>query len=370
MIQILSPIEHLLFPLLFLICIVMFTHVFRQMYHKTSIANERLSSNRLINILLIILVGSIFTLGYFITIRHVRDEEQKIKAEAKLTVSALKSAIESKISKIDAGVTAINGSPCFLDYLRNRSDEDLINTNAVLDRYQKAFNAYAVYLMDTAGTTIASSNRNSELSFVGKNYSFRAYFQKSKAGNQCSYFTTGVTTGKRGYFCSAPIKSKDNQILGVIAFKYDTEQLDSIFMLNPRAFLVDQNSMIFLSGSSDFNGKPLFPLTELQKQEITSKVHYKFNSLEPLIKEPPKTDHVLMGKHLFLASKTILYLPDWSIFVFSPKESVFKYYLLGFSFTVALILIIFSLINYLTSNRIREWAEDIFLSEKKISGYF
>lgn len=370
MTQILSQIEHLLFPTLLVIIVAMSIHFFRQMYPKKSIIYEKFAYSRLICFLMVFVLGTLFILGHFITSRLVRDEALKIKAEAKLTITAIKAALESTMSKIDAGVNAISGSPIIVNYLCDPSEDAIKSVNAVLNRYHDAFNAHAVYLIDSSGITIASSNYNTESSFVGKDYSFRAYFQESMAGKRSSCFAVGTTTGKRGYFSSAPVKSPDGKVKGVIAIKHDAEQLDSLFLIEPKAFLVDQHNMIFLSSLASFNYRPLFQLTDSQKQQISLLPHYRLNSFEPLVKRKISTDEIVVNGQMLLESKSALFLPDWTIYVLSPKESVFKYYLLGFCITLTLILCIYSIINHLVLKRIRGWAESVFLSEKRFQTIF
>lgn len=370
MIQILPQLEQILFPVLFLLIIAMSVLFYRQLYHKKSIIHEKFSYARIVFFLMIFSVGTLYIAGYFVTSRLVRDEILRIKSEAKFTVSAIKTTIESKISKIDAGITAISGSPAVINYLRNPSDTNLMKINSVLDRYQNAFDAYAVYLIDTAGFTLASSNRNTELSFVGNNYSFRSYFSNSLAGVKNSCFAVGMTTGDRGYFSAAPVKDISGNILGVIAIKYNAEQLDSIFTLNPRAFLTDENNIVFLSSCPSYNHRPLFPLNDHQKRIISYSPYYKVNSYEPVVHSKIATDETIINNRIFLESKAALYLPGWSIYVYSAKESAFKYYLLGFSITVTLILCVFFIINHLAFNSIRDWAKRVFLSEKRFQTIF
>jgi len=73
----------------------------------------------------------------------------------------------------------------------------------VTDRSDAAF----AFVIDTSGYTIAASNFEQRISFVGKNYGFRPYFSKAMSGNSATYFAVGATTGVPGYFVSEPIVS-------------------------------------------------------------------------------------------------------------------------------------------------------------------
>ncbi len=88
------------------------------------------------------------------------------------------------------------------------------------DRSDAAF----AFLMDSTGLTVAASNFEHRLSFVGKNYGFRPYFTKAMGGSSATYFAVGATTGIAGYFVSEPIV-QNGEILGVIAVKLEPQQL-------------------------------------------------------------------------------------------------------------------------------------------------
>ena len=64
--------------------------------------------------------------------------------------------------------------------------ETLAQANRVLDHFSDGQDGEVSYLVDNAGNTIASSNRQEPESFVGKNYAFRPYFQEAIQG-YCEY---------------------------------------------------------------------------------------------------------------------------------------------------------------------------------------
>jgi C4-dicarboxylate-specific signal transduction histidine kinase len=103
-----------------------------------------------------------------------------------------------EVEQAEEAVKAMSGSPWIGPALGSGSSQTLAQANAVLDRYQQRFGASVAYLLDTSGTTIASSNRGDPDSFVGQNYAFRPYFQEAMAGNAGRYFALGVTSKKRG----------------------------------------------------------------------------------------------------------------------------------------------------------------------------
>lgn len=78
------------------------------------------------------------------------------------------------------------------------------------NRYLKEINGLLkssdIYVMLPDGDTIAASNYDGPLSFVGENFSYRPYFQDAIAGRPGRFFALGTTSLKRGYYFSSPIR--------------------------------------------------------------------------------------------------------------------------------------------------------------------
>ena len=120
---------------------------------------------------------------------------QKNRQEASTTESYLL----DKITKIEQIAKSISGATWIAPALINPEvQENIDHANSVLDRYNKCFNTDVIYQLDSNGTTIASSNRNSPDSFLGKSYKFRSYFQEALSGEAGNYFALGITSNLRG----------------------------------------------------------------------------------------------------------------------------------------------------------------------------
>ena len=119
--------------------------------------------------------------------------------------------------------------------------------NALLRKATDRSDAAFAFLMDTSGLTIAASNSDQQVSFVGRNYGFRPYFTRAMAGSSASYFAVGATTGVPGYFVSEPIKEGDN-ILGVVAVKLEPQGLPVSWKTeNAVAVVTDALGVVILS---------------------------------------------------------------------------------------------------------------------------
>jgi C4-dicarboxylate-specific signal transduction histidine kinase len=83
--------------------------------------------------------------------------------------------------------------------------------------------AAAIFVMDPEGTCLASSNR----AFIGKNFSFRTYFQEARAGrtNTSDWFL-GAVTGTPRISSAAPIRTPEG-IAGVLVVEYLVEGIET-----------------------------------------------------------------------------------------------------------------------------------------------
>ena len=130
-----------------------------------------------------------------------------------------------------------------------KRDQDIKNANDVLDRYNSAMNTSVAYLMDTNGTTVASSNRNDPDSFLGISYRFRPYFQEAAKGQPYHYFALGITSGKRGFYASYPVHNPPGKVIGVVTIKRILMIWGSFSENTPFAFSSARRALFFCPAS-------------------------------------------------------------------------------------------------------------------------
>ncbi len=122
-------------------------------------------------------------------------------------------------------VRVLAGMPALVERLTIENNQPGA-VEILLDRFQQALGADVCYLMNRQGETVASSNRDDPDSFVGKNFSFRPYFQQAIAGHPATYLALGVTSGRRGAYSSHPVVDATGRIVGVAVVKASLEQVE------------------------------------------------------------------------------------------------------------------------------------------------
>jgi two-component system C4-dicarboxylate transport sensor histidine kinase DctB len=134
-------------------------------------------------------------------------------------------------------------------------------TNAYLKDVNALLKSSDIYVMTMDGQTVAASNYDTAISFIGENFTYRPYFQDAAAGRQSRFYALGTTSLKRGYYFGSPIEV-GGVIRGVIVFKVDIDSIeDSWRGGDDRIFVSDPEGIIFMTGSPEWLYASILPLT-------------------------------------------------------------------------------------------------------------
>lgn len=139
-----------------------------------------------------------------------------------------------------------------------------------------------VYLMDKRGVTIAASNWQDEITFIGRNFAFRPYFKEAMEGRPGRYYALGTTSGRRGYYFSYPVGAKGDT-LGVIVVKIEIDTLENDWGSNDSQLLVsDPDGVIFIATDPAWRYHMMVPLSEAGIARIRASRRYPDAGLEPI----------------------------------------------------------------------------------------
>lgn len=135
-------------------------------------------------------------------------------------------------------------------YLEVQNENTAI-LNELLENYNIADNYSAIYVLDTEGKTLLSTDPN----FIDKNYSFRDYFTAAIEGNNYLDVSIGVTSNELGYYISSPVYSEAGRIIGVTVLKLKPETIAETITNKlenlENIFLVDQFAVVIYSKNED-----------------------------------------------------------------------------------------------------------------------
>lgn len=289
----------------------------------------------------LILLFIVAVTGWFTT-EYLGDKARQEIIEYSESIVSLHSAhFTAEFENVEKAVGILSGSPYIASALLSGKDRDIANANSALDRYNSNTESSVCYLMDGNGKTIASSNRNDSDSFVGKSYQFRPYFTQAIKGARGSYFALGITSRKRGFYSSYPVRDGRGGIIGVVVIKLDIDPEEGHLKKYPLFFLVNPNGIIFISSNNEMNLKSLWPLSrETQLALLKSKQFGEKEFVAILPREVTNGMAIEYNEEDYLVSRKTINPEGWSIVFMSSSEKILIYKLVGLIMTILICAII------------------------------
>ncbi|MBF0517197.1 MAG: hypothetical protein HQK97_08785 [Nitrospirae bacterium] len=173
--------------------------------------------------------------------------------------------------------------------------EELRHPGQQLNEYLAQFNQdiglSIVFIMNKNGVVVASSNYKDSSSFVGKNFSFREYFQNAMKGMPSDQISFGILTRIVGFFRSHPVMDGD-EVIGVVVIKYDIQyDMDQIAPKNTGEHMIlmvaDDYEVVFHASDKKFLFHTIHKLPEDTLKTIKESKRYADEPLPslPIVKE-------------------------------------------------------------------------------------
>ncbi len=237
-----------------------------------------------------------------------------------------------------------------INLLKNPGGRDrIVALNKYLETINSISDASDTYLMDREGLTIAASNWKEERPFVGRNFSYRPYYQEAMKGNLGRYFALGTTSIRRGYYFAYPVRH-EQQILGALVIKINIDSVEGNWGDNAESFLVtDPDGIIFLTTMQEWRFRTLTPLAKEVKKRIVDSRRYPNAELTPLniIKEEEFVGNRIVTIHMerskknkkFLLQSRVMAQAGWNVQILTETKNVEKFVVLINFFLVAVFIL-------------------------------
>jgi len=220
--------------------------------------------------------------------------------------------------------------------MRNPSDPALLEAmNGRLERWNAASGASDTYVLDADGTAIASSNWNADVSFVGRNYDYRPYFQVAMQGRLGRFFAVGTASNARGYFFAYPIQD-NGPIVGAVVVKVPVGLIEEEMRLGRNGvFVTDENGVVILAGPPEWRLTTSRPLSEAARARIETDKQFDVSALPPLAIDGPVTDADAQGaityampdrsraeKGEFLHVSKLMKVENWTVHLLAETQAM------------------------------------------------
>jgi len=217
-------------------------------------------------------VGSLAVLTWasyaWVKQRQLDELHRTLDSRAELYAASIGGAL----NKYEFLPLAVAQSDAVAQLLEQPSADKVTQINAYLVDMNRRAGAFAVYVLDDKGTTLASSNWQDRSSYVGVNYGFRPYFKNSIAGGIGRFYGIGFSTFEAGYFISQPVL-RDGRIIGIVAAKVNLDWIEQSWRTpgaGEQIWVKDANGVIILATTPAFKFKTLAPLSPAAKNDISA----------------------------------------------------------------------------------------------------
>ena len=261
------------------------------------------------------------------TILFLEQTAERAKSTMRLTISGLRGAL-NRYQSLPRLISENKDIQQFLVNTEQTSDINYIN--ARLKYFNDIVDTSVIYVLNNDGLTLASSNFDQSTSFVGRNYSYRPYYQDAIKGMQGRYFALGTASDKRGYYFSSPVK-KDGNVYGIVVVKVNIDKIEANWKSREHEIVVtDRNSVVFMSSREDWRYSYLHPLSPLTLKTISNSRQY---SSANLFKLPIlRTKELFNNRKLFtiqlnerkleyLVQKQAMKNAGWNVYILSNTAS-------------------------------------------------
>jgi two-component system, NtrC family, C4-dicarboxylate transport sensor histidine kinase DctB len=238
---------------------------------------------------------------YFIAASKARGD---IHAAGDRQLQIIALDLESVLEKFETLPFTLAFHPDVAQALIKVNDRELINRlNLTLHSIQRQSKVSAIYLMDRNGNTLASSNWDQPLSFVGKNFGFRPYFREAIGGTAGRFYGIGNTTSEPGYFIAQPVYPSaashgGEAPIGVIAVKIGLSEFEQTWSRSEEPIaLADGSGVVFLSNRTGWRYHSMKPLDERTQTYLAGTLQYAGQTIRP-IASLPKSSQAGFGEHV------------------------------------------------------------------------
>ena len=206
--------------------------------------------------------------------------------------------------------------------------------NAYLEGLNRRAGSRAVYLLDTNGRVLATSNWSDPDSYLGEDLSFRAYWQDAMKGKPGRFYGIGSTRGEPGYYLAHGLVH-GGRIIGVAVVKVKMDALEERWeKARLEAFVSDENGIIILSSNPALRLKAVRSLSADDKRLARSMQYYwwALNEWQPLLRAagrrsgeaqfPADEQHPRGEAVTYLAQTRALNDTPWNLTLLSPLEDL------------------------------------------------
>ncbi|GGA86655.1 two-component sensor histidine kinase [Brucella endophytica] len=189
--------------------------------------------------------------------------------------------VDSELAKFRLLPVVLKEYSDLQDVLSAGSPDPTKRLNGKLELLARQVGSPIIYVIARDGTAIASSNAGTPESFVGRNYSFRPYFQAAVRHGVAEYYAIGDVTGRFGLFLARRIGDEADPV-GVVVIKFEFHRLVQSWSNDPgQTFVIDPRGIILASTDKAEDLRSFQPISAAERTKIIGSGQFTAGNLEP-----------------------------------------------------------------------------------------
>ncbi|MCC2976566.1 sensor histidine kinase [Sphingomonas sp. PL-96] len=196
--------------------------------------------------------------------------------------------------------------------------------NRKLEALARTTGAAQIYVLDAAGTTIASSNWATPRSFVGENYAARNYYRDAARRGEGSQFALGTVSERPGMYLSHRSRSG-----GYVVVKLEFDRIERDWARLPGISLVtDRDGVVLITSRPAWRFTTTRALTDATRRRFREELQSGAGSLRPLPLAVEKRDGVRIarpagdGRQRLLWETVPTHEAGWRLNLLVPLDAV------------------------------------------------
>lgn len=202
--------------------------------------------------------------------RAVTAEHERLTNVARL----LGASYQRQVDKFRLVATTLSADSDVANLLDLRTVEAGSRLNERLANLSAALDASVIYLLDTKGTTIASSNWRQADSFLGENYRFRDYFKQALVRGEWEQFALGTRSGIPGLFVARRVDTGAGS-RGIIVVKIRFDRLEREWAASAgSAFVTNARGVILVSSRPEWRFQTIRKLNDFEQAKLRAQVEF------------------------------------------------------------------------------------------------
>lgn len=207
-------------------------------------------------IALLVVAAALYGAGRYARTAAIEALATQGRTDANLKVALLRAVLENP----RALPLLLSEDQQVRDALTEKSSAAVDVLNRKLEGLVSGTKASVLYVIGTDGLAIASSNWREPISFVGTDYTFRAYFTRAMQTGTAEYFALGNVSKRPGLYISRRVGGADAP-LGVVVVKAEFDQLEADWHeANRPAYVSDEHGVVLITSIPSWRFMTVAPL--------------------------------------------------------------------------------------------------------------